>query len=68
MNKYQNIKIENKEILLCCGRGKCPKITRQEESEKGNIFKITDDFGGSVLLDLNQLSAIQEALENINDI
>jgi len=67
MKSYENIKIENREILLCCGRGRCPSIKR-DESGKENTFKISDDFGGSIVLDIDQLNAIKEALENINDI
>ena len=64
--KMSNIKVENKEILLCCGRGRCPAIKRNEEENDSYI--ITDDFGGSIKLDSKQLNAISEALEKLNDI
>jgi hypothetical protein len=63
-----NTRLEGKQILLCCGKGRCPAIQKDEESKGSDNFIITDDFGGSVKLERDQLFAIKEALERINDI
>ena len=63
-----NTRLENKSILLCCGKGRCPAIKRDEDQKDSDNFIITDDFGGSIKLNKDQLFAIQEALTRINDI
>lgn len=68
MKQIGNIKIENKEILLCCGRGRCPSISRDESSDNKEMFLLKDDFGGSIKLDKQQLSAIKEAFNNLDAI
>lgn len=64
----KNIKIEGNSVLLCCGKGKCPALTKDVQEE--GMFSLTDDFGGKVKLNKDQLLAIQEAVEaseKIND-
>jgi hypothetical protein len=68
MKQIGNIKIENKEILLCCGRGRCPSISRDESSNEKEMFLLKDDFGGFVKLDREQLNAIKEAFNNLDAI
>lgn len=68
MKQIGNIKIENKEILLCCGRGKCPSISRDNPVDGKEMFLLKDDFGGLVKLDKQQLNAIKEAFENLDAI
>ena len=63
-----NTRLEGKSILLCCGKGRCPAIKRDEESNEADNFILTDDFGGSIKLEKNQLLAIKEALDQIDDI
>lgn len=68
MKEFKNIKIENREILLCCGRGKCPAISRDESSNNEEMFLVKDDFGGSIKLDKDQLKSFKEAVENLDAI
>lgn len=63
-----NTRLENNQILLCCGRGRCPTIKKDTEDTKSENYILTDDFGGSIKLDRQQLFAIKEALEQIDDI
>ncbi len=60
-----NIKIENNEVLLCCGKGRCPVLKKSEEDT--NHYTLKDDFGGQVSLTKDQLLVIQEALEALDD-
>ena len=54
-----NIKFQSPNtILLCCGKKGCPSIVK----ESGDSYTLTDDFGGSVKLNKDELNAIQEAV------
>jgi hypothetical protein len=61
-----NTRLEGNTILLCCGKNRCPSISKDVE-DKGK-FLIKDDFGGVVKLEKDQLLAIREALDKIDDI
>jgi len=63
-----NTRLEGNSILLCCGKGRCPAIKRDDKSKESENFILTDDFGGSIKLDRDQLFAIKEALDQIDDI
>lgn len=63
-----NTRIENNSILLCCGKGRCPAIKRDSQDKDNENFILTDDFGGSIKLEKDQLFAIKEAIDRINDI
>lgn len=60
-----NIKLENNQVFLCCGKGRCPVLKKSEEKPKHYTLK--DDFGGEVSLTKDQLLVIKEALEALND-
>ncbi len=60
-----NTRKEGNSVLLCCGKGRCPAI-KKEEGER-DMYSLTDDFGGKVLLSKDQLSVIQEALEKLDN-
>lgn len=46
-------------IILCCGKAKCPTLTKSEESD---LLVLTDDFGGEVKLKEEELEKISDAL------
>jgi len=60
-----NIRREGDSVLLCCGKGRCPAIKKEES--QGDMYSLTDDFGGKVLLSKEQISVIQEALEELDN-
>lgn len=64
MNK--NIRIEEGRILLCCGKAKCPSIAKEEGSTEN--FIIHDDFEGSIKLTKEQLEAVSEALNYLDQL
>tara|TARA_B110000305_G_C19392616_1_gene615747 strand:- start:1172 stop:1378 length:207 start_codon:yes stop_codon:yes gene_type:complete len=68
MKFKSSIKIQDKEILLCCGRGRCPSIKRDPRAGDTEHFLLTDDFGGSIKLDKEQLLSIKEAVKNLDAI
>ena len=59
-----NTRLENNQILLCCGKGRCPVLKKSKE--KTDHYTLTDDFGGEVSLTQEQLLVIKEALESLN--
>ena len=59
MNKLRQ---QNGEIILCCGRGKCPRI-KKLNSDK---VQITDDFGSTVVLEKKQALLITQALTQLD--
>jgi hypothetical protein len=60
-----NVKREGNSVLLCCGKGRCPALKKSEDQEE--MYSLTDDFGGQVLLSKEQLTVIQEALEELDN-
>jgi hypothetical protein len=64
MNK--NIRIEEGKVLLCCGKTRCPSIAKDENSS--GSFIITDDYEGSVKLTRDQLEAVSEALNYLEEL
>ena len=56
-----DIKIKNNEATLCCGREKCPVVTKESEGE----FTIADDFGNIVQLTKDQILLVSEAAKNL---
>lgn len=58
-----NIKREGDSVLLCCGKGRCPAIKKNNNNE----YTLTDDYGGKVKLTKDQLSVIQEALKELDN-
>ena len=58
-----NIKIQSQNnILLCCGKKGCPSIKRED----ANSYILTDDLGGQIKLNAEELKAIPEAIEAFN--
>ena len=56
-----NIKVENNQATLCCGRkNKCPVV----KEENGNIF-ISDDLGNTIKIEKEQALVISEAVKLI---
>lgn len=51
-----------KEISLCCGRRKCPKVIRPEEGEE--LYTITDDYGGEVKMREKEIILLSELVKN----
>jgi|TARA_R100000008_G_scaffold86896_1_gene82577 hypothetical protein len=58
-----NLKQVQGEVILCCGKGGCPRI-KKFGSDK---VKITDDFGSTVVLDKEQALLIQQAIKQLDD-
>lgn len=56
-----NSKKSLKKFVMCAGKRCCPVIT---ENNDGN-YTITDDFGGSVLLEPEQLKLLKSFLNEI---
>ncbi len=61
-----NIRREGESVLLCCGKGRCPAIKKSNE-ENANEYLLTDDYGGEVRLTRDQISVIQEALQELDN-
>ena len=61
-----NIRREGNSVLLCCGKGRCPAIKKSNQ-DKNEEYILTDDYGGKVTLTKDQLSVIQEALEELDN-
>lgn len=56
-----NIEVNNNEATLCCGRKNgCPVVKKKE----GKIL-ISDDYGNTIQVELDQALAISEAVELI---
>ena len=64
MNK--NIRIEDNKVFLCCGKTRCPSITKDEGTTDSYI--VTDDYEGSVKLTKDQLEAVREALNYLEEL
>lgn len=60
-----NIRREGPNVLLCCGKGRCPELSKLEE--KDDLYSLTDDFGGKVHLTKEQLMVIQEAVQELDN-
>lgn len=60
-----NIRREGGSVLLCCGKGRCPALAKSEDKEE--LYSLADDFGGKVHLTKEQLLAIQEAVEELDN-
>jgi len=52
-------------ILLCCGKGRCPKL--EKSKEKKDHYDLSDDFGNKVTLTKDHLEVVAEALKQLND-
>ena len=57
------MKLINGQILLCCGRKGCPRLSK----EKDQMIKIQDDFGGSILIKEEEARLIEKALDKIKE-
>lgn len=64
MNK--NIRIEDNKVFLCCGKTRCPSIVKDQETADSYI--VTDDYEGSVKLTKDQLEAVREALNYLEEL
>lgn len=60
-----NIRREGSAVLLCCGKGRCPALTKSKNKE--SLYSLSDDFGGKVHLTKEQLLAIKEAVEELDN-
>jgi|TARA_B110000305_G_C19337914_1_gene587564 hypothetical protein len=58
-----NLRIENNNVFMCCGKAKCPSIkkTKNENEDGESMYLIKDDFGGQVSLSESQALLISEA-------
>jgi len=54
---------QNNEIVLCCGRGKCPILRKTT----ANLYEIQDDDGNIVSIKKDQLELIAEAIKELDD-
>ena len=51
----------NDGVLLCCGKAKCPVVRLQENEQ----LTISDDYGNTVKLDVEQAKLINKAIEQL---
>jgi|TARA_R100000808_G_C2079321_1_gene103787 hypothetical protein len=51
------------EILLCCGKGGCPRLKKVSEDK----VQITDDDGNTVVMETTQAKLITQAISQLND-
>ena len=58
------LKIQNNQVILCCGSKKCPKLSKNKEG----MIEITDDFGGKITISEDQAKLIDPALKEVNKI
>ena len=59
-----DLKQENNDIILCCGKGKgCPRLRKVNQDQ----VQITDDDGNQIVLDTNQALLISQAIEQLNE-
>ena len=56
-----DLKKEGKEVVLCCGRQRCPQL----RIENGKVV-ITDDNGVSIEMEKDQASLIPQAIKMID--
>ena len=56
-------KLPQGEILLCCGKGGCPRLKEVSEDK----VQITDDDGNTVIMEKTQAKLITQALDQLND-
>lgn len=62
----EEIKKNNRSIILC-GRGRCcPKITHHNP-EKENYITISDDYNGIVKLSIEEAQDLKEAISKLLD-
>jgi hypothetical protein len=54
------IKVQNRSVLLCCGKEKCPSVTKKKD-----FFEIKDDFGGEVKLNKEQVLILSKAISEL---
>ena len=50
------------EILLCCGKGGCPRLKKLSEDK----VQITDDDGNTVVMEATQAKLITQALSQLD--
>jgi hypothetical protein len=48
------------QFKLCCGGNGCPTVSQTDVNS--NLFEITDDFGGKILLQKDELIELTEKL------
>ena len=52
-------------VLLCCGKGRCPKIEKSKERKEH--YELSDDYGNKVSLNRDHLMAISEAVKQLDE-
>ena len=52
--------MSKKSILLCCGGKACPVL-----SLEGNKVRITDDYGKSIIMEVDQAKMVSDALKKL---
>jgi|TARA_Y100001938_G_C7912682_1_gene340422 hypothetical protein len=57
------MKLQPNQILLCCGKGGCPVVTK----EKDGSIKIADDYGNEVQMKEAEARLIEGALKQLKD-
>jgi hypothetical protein len=64
------LRIEDKNVFMCCGKAKCPSIKKtNENTEDGeSMYLVTDDFGGNVKITESQAFALSEAAQKAKEI
>ena len=55
-----NLIMSKKSIQLCCGSKRCPTLTLE-----GNNVRITDDYGKSIRIEVEQAKLIGKALKEL---
>ena len=55
--------MRNNEIILCCGKGKCPILRRIDEGR----YEITDDDGNTISIKKNELELISTMLPRLEE-
>lgn len=57
------LKKNNNEVVLCCGRAKCPVLKDLDVDH----VSISDDYGNTIKIRKDQASLITKALDILND-
>ena len=57
------MRFDHNTVVFCCGGGKCPTINKISDDE----FRLTDDHGGSVKLNKQELEYMAENFSSAVD-
>lgn len=55
--------MKDPEMSICCGRGKCPVVSLDKEHA---FVEVTDDFGGSIKIPVDQAPKVSAALTTVS--